>query len=181
MNEKWLSVPDAASQMGISDADLFKKALGGELTLSVRFITEGRGKICTGSLTMPEAKEMHGGQINERLATNGEAVRLNGIYDLPMLGAERERVEIEYLNRLDDKHAASVHIETHKSAYVKDTDGTIYELQTFMFFSHIKPGEVYDTEQPIGRFIPTGELANFQFVVRESELRRTEAIDDENH
>jgi len=163
MDKAWLSIPDAATKLNTNDAGVFQKALNGELTISVRFVTEGRGKKCTGVLTMSEAEGLKANELSKRLIPRGDAIKLSGVYDLPMLGAERERIEIEYLNRVNDGHDP-IEITTLKSAYVQNTEGTIYELQFLLLREGVAP--------TIDDFRPTGSLEDIQFVVRNDVLRK---------
>jgi len=111
---------------------------------------------------MSEAEGLKANELSKRLIPRGDAIKLSGVYDLPMLGAERERIEIEYLNRVNDGHDP-IETTTLKSAYVQNTEGTIYELQFLLLREGVAP--------TIDDFRPTGSLEDIQFVVRNDVLR----------
>ena len=107
--KEWLTVPDAARHLSIlfgeevSEADVLRLALDGQLTLSVFFVNHAKahcGRIVpvkdakVYKLQMPDAEAVlciQGLRINEREVLElGESVEsINGVWDLPMLGAER--------------------------------------------------------------------------------------------
>jgi hypothetical protein len=113
---QWLTVAEAARHLGIlfgedvSEADVLRLALDGQLTLSVYFVNHSRGR-CGPVVPLREAKR-HVIQIRENewlhsidglaigedrvIEYDPQPVVLDGIWDLTMAGAERLDVEHHY-------------------------------------------------------------------------------------
>jgi hypothetical protein len=114
--KEWLTVPDAARHLSIlfgeevGEADVLRLALDGHLTLSVYFVNHTKAR-CGPIVPLKDAKrhplQMWDGQTvycfkglciseEEVLELDESVVTLTGIWDLPMLGAERLDVEHSY-------------------------------------------------------------------------------------
>jgi hypothetical protein len=114
--KEWLTVPDAARHLSIlfgeevSEADVLRLALDGHLTLSVYFANHAKAR-CGPIVPLKDAKRyalqpldgqtvhcIKGLRISEEdVAELDVSIEtLKGIWDLPMLGAERVDVEHSY-------------------------------------------------------------------------------------
>lgn len=122
---EWLTVPEAARQLSslidepVSEADVLRLSLDGHLTLSVLFVNHGHGR-CGPVVSKADARRFefalsslelkqfdadmgwfcgfHGLVIgdDEVFEPAKEVVSIEGVWDLPMLGAERLDVEHQF-------------------------------------------------------------------------------------
>jgi hypothetical protein len=147
----WLSVADAAKHLAIvfgeevTEADVLRFALDGNLTLSVNFVNGGHarpgvlvpiGEATYKEVDFPLSKEplrLYGGP---RIRTNGveshvlhlekHVANLEGVYDLPMIGGERIEVENRYQQLTGGPDATNVPMD---GAFVKGNGGQLCQLQ----------------------------------------------------
>jgi len=154
--KEWLIVPDAARHLSIvfeeeiSEADVLRLALDGQLKLSVYFVNHVYaipGNVVPyedvewypdDSISEPsdlpeEAKDrpewlMKSKKIadNRYLNLEKEVIKIKGIWDLSMIGNERLNIENEYQVLTD---GPGVTISTLGSAYVESEEGQICQLQ----------------------------------------------------
>lgn len=144
--KQWFTVEDAAKHLSetldapVTEADLLQLALDGRLTLSVRFATptEGRPvKIVSGEdaeqQKMPNRKSERTGELGSRvwlkdgrvLEVENDVVQIEGVWDLPMIGAERFDVEHRYQILTDGLPVTST---SHDGALLSHENGLIVQL-----------------------------------------------------
>jgi hypothetical protein len=141
--KEWVTVPDAARRLSIvcgddaTESDVLQLALDRRIKLSVNFVNHTKGRR---GKAVPEdeapvfwgylsGQEIRGGLDlgdGKRLVLDDEIVTLEGIWDLPMLGAERLDVEHAY-HRLTG--GPSVELQCLAGAFVEGRDGSIWQLQ----------------------------------------------------
>lgn len=142
--QEWLTVPDAAAHLSaafdehqVTEADVYRLGLDGHLTLSVNFVNAAHGRI--GKLVPREQIEVRGtpelGMTARPLTGNHyisetevlqldqpEAIAtISGIWDLAMIGNEREHVRRRFLSLTG---APSVTGLSAYGAFVNQPDGT---------------------------------------------------------
>ena len=105
---EWSSVGDAAKRLSdkwserVSESDVLRLALNGQLTLSVNFVIPAmglRGKRVPVDQTQQAPASPQKLPITDEVALeveSGKAVNITGVWDLPMEGAERLDVERRY-------------------------------------------------------------------------------------
>lgn len=181
----WLSVADAAKHLAIvfgeevTEADVLRFALDGDLTLSVNFVNGGRARpgvlVPIGEATYEEAvfplsKEpirLYGGP---RISTNGVeshilklekyVAELTGVWDLPMIGGERIAVEQMYQRLTGGPDATNVPMD---GAFVQSTDEQLCQLQ-----------DDYDDNE-----YSTGSTASLERIKRYIKAKKINAADAE--
>lgn len=147
---EWMSVPATAQhlttafQEEVTPADVLRFALDGLLTLSVRFVNKcdalpGQlvpiGAASYTAVPNPKGTEPHrdyGGYVldvngieSHVLSFGGPMTKLQGVYDLPMMGGEKLQVEHEYQRGTD---SALVTALSNNWTYVRDTAGQFFQL-----------------------------------------------------
>jgi hypothetical protein len=184
--KEWLTVPEAARHLSIlfgeevGEADVLRLALDGHLTLSVFFVNHAKahcGPIVSlkdakrYKLQMPDGETLNtiqGLRINEGevLELGESVVTLKGVWDLPMLGAERLDVEHWYQMLTS---GPAVNLIVLDGAVVSREDGTMCQLLDR--FEH-ESKEPWDNPR---NYHPAGGLpSDSVFVVRTSALRKLE-------
>lgn len=148
--KEWMSVPAAAQhlttafQEEVTPADVLRFALDGALTLSVRFVNKcdalpGQlvpiGAAPYTEVPNPKGTEPHRDYGGYVLNVNGieshvlsfadPMTKLQGVYDLPMMGGEKLQVEHEYQR---DTDGALVTALSDNGTYVRDTAGQFFQL-----------------------------------------------------
>lgn len=186
----WLDIVEASNEISrrldeeLDWADVYRLALDGHLTLSVHFVNHAsarRGNIVqvenadvkhVPSLNNPnEHVELLGGiriSAQEVLRLDDEIVTLTGIWDLPMIGAERLDVEQKYqlLNR-----GPNVTLVDINGTFVRDEEGILYQLQEEFTDSGIPRGKRSGTPRRVDNFFPAQTLPEDSvMVVRMSAL-----------
>jgi hypothetical protein len=196
----WLTVPDAARHLSIllgedvSEADVLRLALDGNLTLSVYFVNHTKGR-CGPVVPRQEAKQkriqsplnnewidlVEGVEIGDQVIEHdGKIVTLQGVWDLKMQGAERIDVENLY-----QSFTAGPSVDLHSLAgpIVFHQSGLHCQLQSH--FSDNEFANLANLKQPRNHpdnYYPAGSLpADSVLVVRTSALRDLEARLSEPH
>jgi hypothetical protein len=145
---EWLTLADAAQHLSIMfgedvrEADVLRLALDGHLKLSAHMVNHARalrGKVVpideAETVEMFEdlsrgksIKVIRGLHIREGeiLELDKEIVTLVGVWDLPMIGAERLDVEHEYQNQTGGPDVTLLGLD---GAFVEGQDGTLFQLQ----------------------------------------------------
>ena len=157
--KEWLTIPETARHLSIafgeevSEADVLRLGLDGQLQLSVNFVNHAKARC--GRITTPDkartvafpadvsaavkAKapgEYTGGYVQmvlgpslstgEVIDLEDDIVTLDGVYDLPMIGGERLDIEHKYQMLTD---GPAVTLSNIDGAFVEGTDSTICQLQ----------------------------------------------------
>lgn len=149
--KEWLTVADAARHLSIvfgedvTEADVLRLALDGQLRLSVNIVNGARGR-CGRIVPIEEAEYKEVPALNGKgtlrlyggpqLSFEGRAIsvvklkeevsELRGIYDLPMVGSERLDVEHEYQQQVGGPSVTLVGMD---GAFVEGRDGLIAQIQ----------------------------------------------------
>jgi hypothetical protein len=158
---EWVTVPDAARHLSIvlgeevSEANILRLALDGQITLSVNFVNNTRAR--RGSvIPLSEAKTEPGMPVpgidsydvvlglvlpdRERvLVLDKDVVSLSGVWDLPMIGSELLDVESRYQHLTNGPRVTLAGIE---GAYVQRSDGDMCQLQ-----AHFGDNEYFSKER----------------------------------
>jgi hypothetical protein len=192
--KQWLTIPDAARHLSIlfgeevTEADVLRLGLDGQLTLSVYFVNHASGR-CGPMVPIEDAKRRVI-QLNENewfhsfdgLLVSEHAVIeraprvtvLEGVWDLTMLGSERLDVEHQYQNLTGGPAVDLVFLD---GPIVAREDGTYCQIQEHFskneFASSItlkEPDDHPDNYYPAGG-LPAGSV----LVVRTSALHDLEA------
>jgi hypothetical protein len=141
--KEWVTVPDAARRLSIvcgddaTESDVLQLALDGRLKLSVNFVNHAkarRGKVVPQDEAPTFWGELSGQEIisgldlgdGTRLVLDDEVERLEGIWDLSMLGAGRLDIEHKY-HRLTG--GPSVELACLAGVFMEGRDGSIWQLQ----------------------------------------------------
>lgn len=111
--KQWLTVPDAAKYLtdaceeDVSEADVLRFALDGQLTLSVFFANKNpqakqawfvpfeNSSLCGGAACL-DGNPLPSYDGEEVLETDDEQVALSGVWDLPMIGGDKLDIEHRY-------------------------------------------------------------------------------------
>lgn len=186
--KEWVTVPDAARRLSIvcgddaTESDVLQLALDGRLKLSVNFVNHAKGR--RGKVVPEDEAPTFWGHLSgqeiiggldlgdgTRLVLDDEIVTLEGIWDLPMLGAESLDVKHAY-HRLTG--GPSVELEYLAGAFVEGRDGSIWQLQE-RFKKNGEDGSLSKND-----YYPAGALpADGVLVVRTAALSEFEhSIDD---
>lgn len=188
--KKWLTVPDAAEHLGIAfgekvtESDVFRFALDGDLKLSIYLVNGAFGSRCVQvNLEDIEWDEIQSFEVGKtlKIPKNGrvwqdekgifqvqrQITQLDeAVFDLPMTGGERIDVEHRYLVLTGGPERTAVSLD---GVCIESEDGELFEVQTM---SESKTADSWKTPflQP-DKFHPAGALPeDCVFVVR------TEAI-----
>lgn len=189
--KRWLTLPDAAQYLSrsfgeaVSQSDVLRLALDGELTLSVQFVNTTRA--LSGN-TIPLADATHrilpmlvgegffacldGTLIpGERVIQFDEKIRtLTDVWDLTMFGAEEFDVEHLYQSLTG---GPACEMQSLEGVFVTDGAGTYCKLMSRFTAEELKLSEPYDNPQ---NYFPAGTLPDDSvFVVRVSALQALEA------
>jgi hypothetical protein len=192
--KQWLTVPDAARHLSIlfgeevSEADVLRLGLDGHLTLSVDFVNFAMVR-CGPVVPLQDAKRQkirsplnnewieifEGVQIgDEVIQLNDQIVRLEGVWDLKMRGAERIDVENRYQFLTG---GPSVKHLSLAGPIVCHENGTHCQLQSR--FQDSESSKSKNPKRPHNHpnnYYPAGELPDdCVLVVRTSALRDLEA------
>ena len=183
--KKWVSVGDAARHLAIllgervDEADMFRFALDGHITLSVNFVNGARGRL--GSLvprervlweTVPSIDGLraveipHGIPLKDGSAINlcSEVRNIEGLWDLPLIGAEALDVEHRYQQLTGGPQVTMVHLD---GAFVRNGD-VWCQLQ--------EQSEQCEPDQRPFFLYPAGAMPeDVVFVFRTDELARFQA------
>lgn len=148
--KRWLTVEEAARHLTIvfgedvSEADVFRLALDGELTLSVNFVNGAYARLGElvpiidakyreaalpghPSMRLYEGPRISTDGVNSHILELEKSVaRLVGVWDLPMIGGEHIDAENHYQRLTGGPAATNVPME---GAFVQSTDGRLYQLQ----------------------------------------------------
>jgi len=189
----WLTVPDAARHLSIlfgedvTEADVLRFALDGRLKLSVDFVNHATAR-CGKIIPLAEAEikkipALHGDGVigvvkngfyledDKVFSFSGDTVvSIDGIWDLPMLGAERLDVEHKYQFLTG---GPSVELTNLTGPLVNRADRTwSLIVERFSNKNHLKsPRNHPDNYHPAGA-LPSDAV----FVVRRSALQDLEAL-----
>ena len=138
--KKWVSVGDAARHLAIllgekvGEADMIRLALDGHITLSVRFVNAARGylgKVVPKGLaqweTVPSFDGLRTVDIPQGIPLNDGAMielsseisNIEGLWDLPLIGAEALDVECRFQQLTDGPKVTMVHLD---GAFVRSGD-----------------------------------------------------------
>lgn len=135
----------------VKEADVLRLALDGQLKLSVNFVNHARARcgpivpienaqtweVPSGLASTLKIPEEHSGQpvmmlrginLNDKevLELGKEIVTLDGVYDLPMIGAEQLDVEQEYQQLTGGPSVTLSHLE---GPFVAKEDGQLCQIQ----------------------------------------------------
>ena len=154
--KEWLTVPDAARHLSIifgeevSEADVYRLALDGHLTLSVNFVNQTsarRGKailiedaqyreVSALALKLFPIKNHRGERVEIMVGINLDGQRvleledvvitLTGVYDLLMLGNERNEMEHAFQMLTD---GPAITLSSLVGTFVMSDKATIFQLQ----------------------------------------------------
>ena len=148
--KEWFTVSDTARHLSLSfgeqvtDSDVLRLALDGRLKLSVNFVNEivvRPGKIVAiHEATYEEVLGLHGDPVRlyegPRIFTNAEQTHVlelekriqkaSGVYDLPMIGAERLDIERAYQNLTTGPDVKMVAFD---GAFIDAGSGVICQIQ----------------------------------------------------
>jgi hypothetical protein len=192
----WLTVPDAARHLSIlfgddvSEADVLRLALDGHLTLSVHFVnhaTAQRGKIIPlADAEIVEVPNIFGGGVfkmvkglrlgdDEVLSLDRQIVSIDGVCDLPMLGAEQLDVEHKYQLMTD---GPAVELTNLGGPLVSRPDGAWGRIvEHFSENKYFDNNKLKSPRNHPDNYYPARALpADAVFVVRTSALQDLEAI-----
>jgi len=175
--KEWLTIVDAAKHLSIvfdedvSEADVLRLALDGQLQLSVYFVNQAtarRGK----TVPLSEAEKVPGipldkdgkpresyevilglkfqqmypdGQVQEKVAQFGkEIIHIDGVWDLPMQGNGRLDVEHKYQMLTTGVKVTDVNLD---GTYLWDLDGELWELQSSFDENEFQEGSLAQLEK----------------------------------
>jgi hypothetical protein len=147
--KRWLTVPDAARHLSmffgedVSEADVLRLALDGQLTLSVNFVNHTTGRcgpvvpsgdanwIMTQSLSGDHQLRLPVSRMriaeDKSIDLDTEVIAIDGVWDLTMLGAEQTDVEHLYQFLTG---GPPVEVQTFEGPIVCREDGTYCQLQS---------------------------------------------------
>jgi len=149
--KEWLTMSDTARYLSISfgedvsEADVLRLALDGRLKLSVNFVNPvvaRSGKIIPineaeytdvpsldgkGVVRCYDGVTLYKDGVISRVIKLDEMVRLRGIYDVPMIGADHLDLENTYQKLTSGIGISRVSLD---GPFVEGTDGTVFQLQT---------------------------------------------------
>jgi hypothetical protein len=176
--KKWLTVSDTAKHLTVllgeevSDADVLQLALDGLLTLSANFVNHATAYRATRVPLneVPTIAGLHGEKVyiatrlndGTGLKFDDQPIRITGVWDLPLLGAERLDVQNRVQSLLG---GPGVDLLCLEGAFVSGGDGELFQLQ------------VHFDEAVTGRagYYPAGGLPeDCMLVVRTEALRAFE-------
>jgi hypothetical protein len=148
--KEWLSVPAAAEHLAtvfqedVAPSDVLRFALDGSLTLSVRFVNKCDAlpgqfvpieDAAYTEIPNPGGTEPHrdyGGYVmdvngveSHVLTFDGPMTKLQGVYDLPMMGGEKLQVEHEYQRSTDGSPVSELSVN---GTYVRNVEGQFFQL-----------------------------------------------------
>lgn len=214
--KNWLSIPEAAKHLTstleeeVTAADVLRLALDGHLKLSAHIgndVKARRGKLIPiNEADYKEAKSFNSegtvrlyggiivltnGQESHIIKIDNEIFKLNGLYDLPMLGAERNRIEYEYCLITREFFDYSIYLN---GAFVEGENGEIFQIQehyttqkykskyratglkSLLYKTELLTDALKDFNKPItDGYIPASELPpSITIVARTSVLREFE-------
>lgn len=173
---EWLLLPEAAKYLSlvvgepISEADLLRFALDKRLTLSVHFVNLGVGRV--GRVVPIEQAERHPPMFpkegeeeiwivsgvplsdTEVLQFEDDVTRLDGVYDLPMLGAERIDVERRFQELTNGPRVELTNLE---GPLLSGEDGVLIRLLESWEENEFADGSRAMIESAISRNFPTEE------------------------
>jgi hypothetical protein len=192
--KQWLTISDAARHLSIlfgeevNEADVLRLGLDGHLTLSVNFVNFAYGR-CGPLIPLQDAKRekipalttdeliewVEGVQIGDQVIELDEKiVRLAGVWELKMRGAEQIDVENRYQFLTG---GPSVDLHSLLGALVYREDGVHCQLQSR--FSENESANLKDQKKPLNhrdKYYPADGLPHdCVLVVRTSALRNLEA------
>lgn len=170
--KEWLTIPDAAKHLSIvfdedvSEADVLRLALDGQLQLSVHFVNQATARRGN-TVPLSEAKTEPGipfgldgkpfepdevirglrifikhpdGQVEEKVVQfSKEIIHIDGVWDLPMLGGEQLYIEHKYQMLTNGVEVTDVTLD---GSFVKDLDGEIWELRASFDDNEFKSGSL---------------------------------------
>jgi hypothetical protein len=191
----WLTVADAARHLSIllgddvSEADVLRLALDGHLTLSVHFVNHATaqcGKIIPrADAEIVEVPNIFGGGVfkmikglhlsdDEVLSLDRQIVSIDGVWDLPMLGAEQLDVEHKYQFLTD---GLAVELTNLEGPLVSRPDGAWGRIvERFSENKYFDKNNLKSPRNHPDNYYPAGALpADAVFVVRTSALQDLEA------
>ena len=183
--KRWLSVPDAARHLTIllgeevSEADMFRLALDGHVTLSVNLVNGARGRL--GSFVpreqvvweavpsidglrvveMPDGIALRDGSA---ITLFSEVSNIKGLWDLPLIGAEALDVEHRCQQLTGGPPVTMVHLD---GAFVRNGD---------VWCQLLEQSEQCEPDQRPFFLYPAGAMPeDAVFVFRTDELARFQA------
>jgi hypothetical protein len=181
--KEWLTVPDAARHLSIlfgeevSEADVLRLALDGHLTLSVNLVNhtacrcgpilsrEAATRSFEGKFDVVFGQEIRDGEFWQE---GKEVTHIVGVWDLPMLEAERDDVEHRYQMLTN---GPAVKATTMEGPRVSREDGTMCRL-----LDNFSDDGSDGLLKPPPRYYPAFDLpSDSVLVVRIPELRKLEA------
>jgi hypothetical protein len=196
--KQWLTVADAARHLGIlfgedvSEADVLQLALGGHLTLSVNFVNHAYGRC--GPVVPAQDAQSHikfypksENEIEFVCAREGltidddrvidydkQPIKLDGIWDLTMIGAERLDVEHRYQLLTG---GPAVTLQCLAGPIVSRDDGTYCQVMTHYSSNEFANPKILKKpfDHPENFYPAAGLLPDSVLVVRTSSLRAFEA------
>jgi hypothetical protein len=186
---EWLTVPKAARHLSIlfgeevTEADVLRLVLDGHLTLSVNFVNYAQAK-CVRTVPLAEVDRTvfptgyeYGILVgDDKVLPEGEEVtRIEGIWDLAMVGAERIEIEKKYQLLTGGPR---VELESGECAVVNRPDGRWARLVEHL--SNIEDYDQRNVRSPYHHqrnYFETHRLpSDAVLVVRTSALQKLEAL-----
>ena len=174
--KKWLTLPDAARHLSIvldepvSEADVLRLALDRHLKLSIDFVNSAVGKPAK-VIPLSEAKigtGLAGERVvfaqriseHEYLLFDENPVSLQGVWDLPLIGAETLDLKHRYQQLTAGPEVTNVDIG---GAFVEGRDGQLFQLQECFKKS----------EDKLDSLFPAGGLPEDSVLIVRTEALRT--------
>lgn len=148
--KQWLTVSDTARHLSlafeerVTEADVLQLGIDGQLKLSINFVNAIKvrpGKIVSiDAATFREVPDLNGNPIRlyegPRIFTNEKQTHvvelekniltLSGVYDLPMIGAERLHIERLFQRLTNGPEITALSTD---GAFIDAGSGTIYQIQ----------------------------------------------------
>lgn len=163
--KNWITVPEAARHLSVllheavTEADMLRLALDGHITLSVNFVNGVYGRIGTlvpkeqaEWITVPSLDGKRAVEIPKGVPLDdgtqillAEQVRmLKGVWDLPLVGAEKLDVENRFQQLTDGPEVESIHLD---GTFVRSDAACWCQIQS-----------EFEPRRPGNNFYPAGGL-----------------------
>lgn len=206
--KEWLTIQDAARHLSnslsevVSEADVLRLALDGHLKISVNFVNRVpacRGKIVPVNDSEYQAAprlEITRGKIQRYklpfLVSNGRGKNvielenvvfaLAGVYDLPMIGFERQFIEQQYHNLTSictvpalEPCAIVVKHESLGGVLVECRDGTICQIQENFNNDNNQPGSIAQLPR-LDEYVETEKSEGAQSILKLNKYEQDQKI-----
>jgi len=137
--KKWVTLPEAARYLSllfgeeVNEAEVLSLALDDNLKLSVNILHGTFAKPCLGTTTDLKEFQVKKGEsytLGTILKAEDNVVNLTGIYDLPMIGAEKNDIKLKWQQLISDSMGEYINLQ---ETVVEGQDGKLYLLQKIYF------------------------------------------------